>query len=63
MPPLLLELHRRQVADRRVDAFDVVNEKRGDVPQGVGEILVSIAGRATVASDFLMKGGRQTAGL
>jgi hypothetical protein len=33
------------------------------VPQGVGEILVSIAGRATVASDFLMKGGRQTAGL
>src|SRR6267143_4439247 len=42
LPPLLLELPRREVAQRRVNALDVVNvvEEAGDLPEGVGEVLV-----------------------
>src|SRR5262249_5896803 len=38
--PLLLELRRRQVAQRRVDPLDVVHrlEEPADLPPGIGEI-------------------------
>src|SRR5688572_13341615 len=40
--PLLLEFAWRQVAERRVDAFDVVDviEKAGELPLGIGEVVV-----------------------
>ena len=40
--PLLFELPGCQIAEGRVDAFDVVDvvEETGDLPKGVGEVLV-----------------------
>jgi hypothetical protein len=40
--PLLLELQRRQVAQRRVDAFDVVDiiEETPDLPMSVAEVVI-----------------------
>jgi hypothetical protein len=40
--PLLLELARRQVAECRVDAFDVVDvvEEAAQLPRSVGEVVV-----------------------